>query len=106
MPSVTFIEFGGQSHTVRGPVGQTLMQLAKSNLVPGIVADCGGNCACATCHVYVDPGWLAHIPIPGEDERGLISCAIDPGPNSRLSCCIHLTPELDGLVVRLPESQT
>jgi len=105
IPTVTFIEHGGQEHMVRGEVGQSLMQIAKNNLVPGILADCEGNCACATCHVYVEPVWLEHVPAPGADERALLPGVLEEQENSRLSCCIHLTPELDGLVLRLPKSQ-
>jgi len=81
------------------------MQVAKSNLVPGILADCEGNCACATCHVYVEAAWIEHIPPAGGDESDMLGGVLDQQDNSRLSCCVHMTPELDGLVIRLPKSQ-
>ena len=75
-------------------------------MVPGIIADCGGNCACATCHVYIDEQWREHIPPASKEEREMIDCALHVEDNSRLSCQVHMTPELDGLVVRIPVSQT
>jgi 2Fe-2S ferredoxin len=105
MPTVIFIEHNGEHHAVRGEVGQSLMQVAKNNLVPGILADCDGNCACATCHVYIEPEWSAHLAPAGEEEENLLPGVLDQQDNSRLACCVNLIPELDGLVVRLPKSQ-
>ncbi|HKD21259.1 MAG TPA: 2Fe-2S iron-sulfur cluster-binding protein, partial [Rhizomicrobium sp.] len=78
---------------------------AVKNLVPGIDADCGGACACATCHVYVDQAWLAKLTPKQDMEETMLDFAQDLEPNSRLSCQIKVTPELDGLVVRMPKSQ-
>jgi 2Fe-2S ferredoxin len=87
------------------PAGWSLMEGAVKNLVPGIDADCGGACACATCHVYVDPAWLDKLPPKQEMEETMLDFAQDVRPNSRLSCQITVTPALDGLVVRTPKSQ-
>ena len=106
MPKVTFIEHGGAVHTIETNGGQSLMQVAMSNRVPGIIADCGGSCSCATCHVYVDPQWAAKIPPPTSAEKDMIECALHVQENSRLSCQIELVDATDGIVVRLPESQT
>lgn len=105
MPTITLIEHGGEIHTIEAETGQSLMQAAVSNMIEGIVAQCGGNCSCATCHVYVDPDWIDRLTPAGRDERDLIECVSQPQENSRLSCQIPVTDELDGLIVRLPESQ-
>lgn len=106
MPRMTFIEHGGQKHEVDAEVGQSVMQVAINHMVPGIIADCGGNCACATCHVYVEAPWDARTGSPSKEERDMIDCALHVRATSRLSCQIKLSAELDGLVVNLPESQT
>ena len=105
MPRIKFIEHDGTEHLVVGDVGRSAMQAATDNRVPGIIADCGGNCACATCHVYVDAAWEAKLTPPSAQERAMIECALHVETNSRLGCQITVTPELDGLVLRLPESQ-
>ncbi|MFS8038099.1 2Fe-2S iron-sulfur cluster-binding protein [Xanthobacter sp. AM11] len=105
MVAITFIEFDGTSHAVEGPEGATAMETAIRNGVPGIVAECGGACACATCHVYVDEAWTEKVGAPSEMEEGMLDFATDVRPNSRLSCQIKLTAELDGLVLRTPETQ-
>ena len=107
MPKVTYIEFNGTAHDVDVPVGLSVMRGAVDNNVPGIDADCGGECACATCHVYLEPEWLAKIgtPAAGSQEASMLSFAAVAQPNSRLSCQIAMTEELDGLVVRMPEGQ-
>ena len=107
MPKVTYIEYDGTPHEVEVPVGLSVMRGAVDNNVPGIDADCGGECACATCHVYVDPAWLDLIgtPEPGSQEASMLSFAAVAEPNSRLSCQIPMREELDGLVVRMPEGQ-
>jgi 2Fe-2S ferredoxin len=105
MPKITYIEFSGQQHTVDAEVGQSLMQVATDNMIPGIIADCGGNCSCATCHVYIDTSWQARVTPPEQGERDMLDCALYVQENSRLSCQVNVTPELDGMVVRLPESQ-
>ncbi len=107
MPKVTYIEHSGKSHTVDVPVGSSVMRGARDNGIPGIDADCGGECACATCHVYVDPAWEARVGKPEEGtlESSMLDFAAVTKPNSRLSCQIEMRAELDGLVVRLPEGQ-
>ena len=107
MPKVTYIEHSGTGHQVEVPVGLSLMRGAVNNGVPGIDADCGGECACATCHVYIDPAWLDRIgvPKPGSMEESMLSFAAVREPNSRLSCQITMTEALDGLVLRMPEGQ-
>jgi 2Fe-2S ferredoxin len=105
MSHVTFIEANGTEHGVDVDNGVSVMEAAISNSVPGIDGDCGGNCACATCHVYIDPKWA---PLTGERtqmEHDMLEFAEGVEPNSRLACQIHMTAELDGLVVRMPESQ-
>jgi len=107
MPRVTYIEFNGAEHTVEVPVGTTLMRGAVDNNVPGIDADCGGQCACATCHVYVDAAWLDKTGLPesGSQEATMLSFAAAAQPNSRLSCQIKMQQELAGIALRMPEGQ-
>jgi 2Fe-2S ferredoxin len=107
MPKVIYIEHSGREHVVDVPVGTSVMRGARDNNIPGIDADCGGECACATCHVYIDPAWEARVGRPNEDtlELSLLDFAAVTKPNSRLSCQIPVTEALDGLVVRLPEGQ-
>lgn len=107
MPSVTFVEYDGTAHVVQVPVGHSVMQGAVDNNVPGIDADCGGECACATCHVYIDAAWLDRVGLPadGSQEASMLSFAAVTQPDSRLSCQITMTEALDGLVVRMPEGQ-
>lgn len=105
MPKVTYIEAGGEAHVVDLAVGLSVMEGARANGIPGIEADCGGVCACATCHVAVDPDWYAATGGPNANERDMLDCATDPGMTSRLSCQIAMTDALDGLVVRLPVTQ-
>jgi 2Fe-2S ferredoxin len=105
MPRITYIEHDGTEHQIEVPVGQSVMQGAVDNGVPGIDADCGGECACATCHVFVDPAWLARTGTPDEQEKSMVSFAATAQPNSRLACQIKVTAALDGLVVRMPEAQ-
>lgn len=105
MPSITYIEFNGAEHLIEAPTGMSVMQGAVYNGVPGIDATCGGACACATCHVFVDPAWLDAVGAPGPEENELLEFANSRQANSRLSCQIPVGESLDGLVVRLPESQ-
>ena len=105
MPKVTFIEHNGTAHTVEAVAGQSLMRAAVDHGVPGIDADCGGECACATCHVYVEAAWLARTGERSEMEQSMLSFAAVTQDNSRLSCQVQITPALDGLVVSLPEGQ-
>ena len=105
MPTIKFINHQGQSYEVDAQSGASLMDTAVYNGVAGIVADCGGACSCATCHVYIDPQWQTKLPQVGDDEQALLEFAIDPRENSRLSCQIDITDDMDGLVVYTPESQ-
>jgi 2Fe-2S ferredoxin len=105
MPKITYIEHNGTRHTVDVPVGHSVMEGAVNNEIPGIDADCGGACACATCHVYVEPAWLERLPPREEMEQSMLDFAIEPDACSRLSCQIKVTEDLDGLVVRMPRTQ-
>ena len=107
MPKVTYIEFNGAEHVVDVPEGENVMRGAIYNGVEGITGECGGGLSCATCHCYVDEAWTAKVGGPSSEVEAelLESAAAEIRPNSRLSCQIEMTPELDGLVVRLPEHQ-
>ena len=105
MPKVTFIAFNGTQHAVDVPVGTTLMRAAVDHNVPGIDGDCGGQCACATCHVFVDPAWTAATGERTQVEDDMLNFAAELRENSRLACQIELTDALDGLVVAMPEGQ-
>lgn len=105
MPKVSFTTAAGKVYEVEAKAGTTLMEAAVKNNVPGIDADCGGACACATCHVYVDPEWAGKTGKPSGMEESMLDFAEAVEPTSRLSCQIKVTAELDGLVVRMPESQ-
>ena len=105
MPKIKYIEHSGKEHEVDVPVGWSVMEGAVKNLIPGIDADCGGACACATCHVFVDQAWLEKLPAKEDMEETMLDFAPDMAANSRLSCQIKVTPSLDGLVVRMPKSQ-
>jgi 2Fe-2S ferredoxin len=105
MVTVTYIEHSGETHVVEVKEGLSVMEGAVRNNVPGIDADCGGACACATCHVYVDPAWLEKTGKAEAMEESMLDFAEGVEPNSRLSCQIKASADLDGLVVRLPQSQ-
>ena len=106
MPNATYVHPDGTRDTVEVVTGKTLMLAAISNGIDGIVAECGGNCMCATCHVYVEPDQLALLPPMSDDEDALLDgTAAERRPNSRLSCQIKMSPALDGLVVNLPDRQ-
>jgi 2Fe-2S ferredoxin len=105
MPKVIYTQPDGTTAEVDAAVGATLMEMAVDNDIPGIVAECGGACSCATCHVYVEPEWVGKLPAPDAQEDGMLDCVLDRQPNSRLSCQIRITPELDGLKVRIPDEQ-
>jgi 2Fe-2S ferredoxin len=105
MPKIKYIEHSGKEHEVDVPAGWSVMEGAVKNLIPGIDADCGGACACATCHVFVDQAWLGKLPPKEDMEETMLDFAPDMAANSRLSCQIKVTPALDGLVVRMPKSQ-
>ena len=105
MAKITYITSGNQSHTVEVQNGLTVMEGAVQNDIPGIDADCGGGMACATCHVYVKDDWFNKLPKKAEGEDDMLDQAFEPNSNSRLSCQITVSDELNGLVVHLPEKQ-
>lgn len=105
MASITFIDYQGIERVVDATNGDSLMEAATSNDIPGIDADCGGACACATCHVYVDPQWMDVVGKPEDLEAEMLDVAEDVRDNSRLSCQISVADEMDGMVVVTPESQ-
>ncbi|HEX7855556.1 MAG TPA: 2Fe-2S iron-sulfur cluster-binding protein [Sphingobium sp.] len=106
MALVTYIEHDGREYKVDVPSGETVMQGALNNMVEGIAAECGGGLACATCHCYVDDAWMDRVgEAEGVEKEMLEAASAEVKPSSRLSCQLTMTDELDGLVVRLPESQ-
>ncbi len=105
MPKITFISHDGAQHVVDADKGASVMNAAIDNLVPGIDADCGGECSCATCHVYVNPDWMDTVGVPGDREEEMLDLNPERESNSRLSCQIPVSDELDGLVVNVPEFQ-
>jgi 2Fe-2S ferredoxin len=105
MPKINYIDFSGTTRTVDADAGSTVMESAIRNNIPGIEAECGGACACATCHVYVAEDWREKVGEPTPMEEDMLDFGYDVRPNSRLSCQIKVTPELDGLVVTTPERQ-
>ena len=105
MPKVTFVSHDGFKRTVEGELGSSVMRAAVDNGVPGIDADCGGECSCATCHVIVDEAWMEIVGRTGDQEEEMLDLNPDRHANSRLSCQIPVREELDGLVVHLPEFQ-
>lgn len=107
MPTVKYIQFDGTEQTVEAAAGTSVMQAALTNGVPGILAECGGAASCATCHVYVDEAWVDRCGGPGDDENEMLECTASERQScSRLSCQIELSDELDGLIVRTPETQS
>jgi 2Fe-2S ferredoxin len=105
MAKITYITHDGTQYEADAENGSTVMENAIKNGVPGIEAECGGACACATCHVYVDEAWTDIVGDPEPMEEDMLDFAFDVRPNSRLSCQIKVSDELDGLVVRVPERQ-
>ena len=105
MPKITYIEHNGKSHTLEVANGLTVMEGAIQNNIPGIDADCGGSCACATCHVYVDEKWFNKLPDKESAEEDMLDMAYEPKKFSRLTCQIVVTEELNGLVVKMPSKQ-
>ena len=105
MNKVTFIDCSGTTRVVEAEDGVSLMEAAVQNLVPGIDGDCGGVCACATCHLQVETEWLAHLPAMAELEDSMLELTAERNAHSRLGCQIKLGPALDGIVVRTPASQ-
>ena len=106
MPKITYTDQNGNSKTIEVDNGLTVMEGAVQNNIPGIDADCGGGMACATCHVYVEEKWLNKIPKAEEAEEDMIDMAYEPKKNSRLSCQLIVSDELDGLVVTTPAKQS
>jgi 2Fe-2S ferredoxin len=105
MGKATFIDRSGNPLTVDIANGTSLMQASLDHNIDGIVAECGGQCSCATCHVYVDDAWYERAGAPSDREREMLECVIDPGPTSRLSCQVAMNDELDGIVVRVADKQ-
>ena len=104
MPEVVFIDQDGGEHPVEAEAGQPLMQAAVDNMVPGILAECGGCCSCATCHVHVDPAWQDRLGQPGDDERMMLEGEEDAAPNSRLPCQVIVQPDWGGLRVTVADN--
>ena len=105
MAKITYIEFDGTPHEVDVEPGFSVMEGAINNGVPGIEAECGGCCSCATCHVYVDANWISVAGEQNALEKGMLEAVLELKSNSRLSCQIEVTEDMDGLVVHLPELQ-
>ena len=105
MAKITYIENNGKAHTIEVAEGLTVMEGAVQNNIPGIDGDCGGGMACATCHVYVKDEWFGKINKKSEGEDDMIDQAYEPNKLSRLSCQIEVSPNIDGLIVHLPEKQ-
>lgn len=105
MPTITFIQPDGEAMEVDAIAGETVMETAMGNGVDGILADCGGACSCATCHGYVDEGWLDKLPEMDDAEESMIEFAIDRQPNSRLTCQLVVSDDMDGMTIRLPATQ-
>ena len=105
MAKINYIDFSGTTRTVEADIGSTVMEAAIRNNIPGIEAECGGACACATCHVYVEESWREKVGAPTPMEEDMLDFGYDIKPNSRLSCQIKVSDALDGLVVMTPERQ-
>jgi len=105
MPKITYIEHNGKSHSVEVPKELSVMEGAIQNNIPGIVADCGGSCACATCHVYVEEKWFNKLSKKEDAEQDMLDMAFEPQKYSRLACQITVVDELDGLIVKMPSKQ-
>ncbi len=105
MAKITYIQSDGSQQSVEADIGMTVMETAKKNDIEGIEAECGGACACATCHVYVDEAWREKTGGPSEMEEDMLDFAFEVRPTSRLSCQIKMTEALDGLIVRIPDKQ-
>jgi ferredoxin, 2Fe-2S len=107
MTTIVFVHCDGREQRIAGSAGESAMQAATRHDISGILAECGGNAMCATCHVYVDDTWLARLPAMADDEDALLDgTAAERRANSRLSCQLKLSADLDGLILRLPERQT
>ena len=105
MPKITYIEHKGKSHTVEVQNEMSVMEGAIHNNIPGIEADCGGACACATCHIYVDEKWFNKLEKKSDAEQDMLDMAFEPNKFSRLSCQISVSNELEGMIVKIPSKQ-
>lgn len=105
MPVINFILFDGSLRALEGDIGTPVMSLAKRNGLPGILAECGGVCSCATCHVHIAPEWMVKLPPMDDEEMDMLDFAENVDEYSRLSCQIEITEDIDGLIVHVPESQ-
>jgi 2Fe-2S ferredoxin len=105
MAKINFVDHSGETRSIDAEIGSTVMEAAIRNAIPGIEAECGGACACATCHVYVDEAWQERVGAPTPMEEDMLDFGYDIKPNSRLSCQIKVTEALDGLVIVTPERQ-
>jgi 2Fe-2S ferredoxin len=105
MPQLVFILPDGSRKVVAAEPGRSVMEAARTHGVPGIRAECGGECSCSTCHCYVEPDWMVRLPARGDDEAGLVEFAWEPRETSRLTCQIVVTDAMDGLVLRVPARQ-
>ena len=105
MPTIKFIQDDGSEQDVDAAIGESVMKAAMNHMVPNVLAECGGACACATCHGYIEAPWSERISPPDEMEQAMLELALDVKPSSRLTCQIQLSADLDGLVVHLPASQ-
>lgn len=105
MPILIFVQSDGTRQIVAAQLGRTVMEAARDHQVRGVRADCGGDCACSTCHCYVDDAWLPQLPAQGEAEADLVEFAWEPRTNSRLTCQLQVTDALDGLVLHVPAQQ-
>ena len=105
MPRIIFVDANGAQNEVTAVAGQSLMTTAVNNGIDAIIAECGGSCACGTCHCYIDDAWMSKLPAPGASEQDMIECVMNPTERSRLSCQITLSDEHDGLIVHLPSTQ-
>ncbi len=105
MTTVIFVQHSGERHAVAASAGESVMQAAVNQMVPGILGDCGGTCSCATCHAYVDPAWQSLLPAPSEDEAMMLDGVLEQRPTSRLTCQVMLSAAMDGIVFQLPVRQ-
>lgn len=105
MPLINYIEANGKHHEIEVASGDTIMQGAVDNMIDSLLAECGGACACATCHCYVDEAWADKVPAATDIEKDLLEAVLEPKDNSRLSCQIVVSDEMEGFTVHLPESQ-
>ncbi|HUR42038.1 MAG TPA: 2Fe-2S iron-sulfur cluster-binding protein [Verrucomicrobiae bacterium] len=105
MTRLRFVQATGAEHVVDAPLGESVMKAATTNFVAGIIGECGGSCSCATCHVYVDEPWFSQLLPPDAMEQGMLEGAVEPGPQSRLSCQIDVTEKHEGMILRIPAGQ-